>query len=120
VTLTVAVCTAPVADVATKVIFLTPVCAKAEAVSRTDPLPTAGFRIVGGVNVAVTPKGKPVAVMVSGPVNPFVTAVEKGTSTLPFRTSDAVAFAVTVKPLTISVTVDVCDAPPPAPVTVIG
>lgn len=102
------------------VITFAPVCASADAVSRMELLPAAGFPILCGVKSAVTPVGRPVTVKFRSALKPPVTDVAIGTSTLPFLTSDAVGGAATVKPLTTTVTTAVGDGetPPPAPVTV--
>lgn len=91
------------------------------AVSFSELLPPAGFVIEAGVKLAVAPAGNPVTERLKAPENPPDTAVVIGTCTLPFRGSDTVDGAVTVNPLTASVTIAVGagDTPPPAPVTVI-
>jgi hypothetical protein len=118
---TAALSTAPDGDVAIIVIGFVPAVAVDCAVSLSELTPAAGFRMVGGVKIAVKPGGKPVTVIVNDPENPPVTEVVTGISTLPPRTSEAAAEAVdTVNPLTTSVTTTVGagDAPPPVPVTV--
>jgi len=115
--------TAPRADVATIVITLVPTWASAGAVRRRELLPPAAFVIVGGVKIAVTPVGKPVADRVNGPENPPVTEVWSATRTLPFRTRDAdVELVVTAKPptTTVTITVGAGETPPPVPMMVIG
>jgi hypothetical protein len=106
--------------VATIVITLVPVCASAGAVSRIELLPAAGFEILRGVKIALTPAGKPVTVKLRSPLNPPVADVVIGTRTLLFRTSDAVVGAVTAYPLTTTVTTVMGNGeiPPPVPVTV--
>ena len=95
----------------------------AEAVSRSELFPAAGFAIVCGVKTAVTPAGKPVTVRLSAPENPFVTAVPSATTTLPPCAREAAAEpGVIVNPLTtiVTTTVGAGVTPLPVPVTVIG
>ena len=73
---------------------------------------------MGGVKIALTPLGKPEAESVNAPVKPPLTEDWIGTRTLPFRTSDAVAPAVMLNPLTTTGTETDALEPPPVPVTV--
>jgi len=105
------------------VIVLTPSCAAAEAVSRSELAPAVGFAMVGGVKRAVTPGGNPVTVNFSAPAKPLDAVVPSAIATMLLRASVAETEpAVSLNPptTTVTTTVGAGETPLLVPITVIG
>ena len=87
-------------------------------------LPEPGAAIGFGANVTVTPAGAPLELSVTALLNPPTTAVVIfDVPELPCATLTVVGEALMEKSgaaVTVSVTVVLCELPPPVPVTVIG